>query len=314
MPVDPAAIPPLTPAMAAVARPLQGVSCPLVPEALAAGDRRLLMRAMLELAPIAHTSTDFEYTLKRLLGAMGDLLDLDFIGYIDLDGATNYGLARLPGPRSRAQEFTARTHEILGWLCPSGQGSCPAVIWNRRILATDGPDGEGVWMPLQSWALGQLRGFYLLRFAQPPLTSPTALRALITECDLVLNAPYLLRQQGWTAEDTSERFNAIKEMLGLFRDIDNPDFCLEYLLILMECCRVDRGALWELGPDREIIGSLGVGLPQALLNDMTVSGQVPLVEQVLEQGRPVWIEGPDLLVSAAGHGSEGGVASHVHAF
>lgn len=268
----------------------------LDPSQLPPREQRLVLESLFHFAPLAHTASEYEFTLKQMLSILAQLLDLDMASFVDLRLGAVYGVVWGQPPAALATELTREA----AWLCESRGGGerrlRNTVLWNRRELQATGTV-EGNWYALPTSYEEHVQGCFLFHTPQELQWSQETVAAVCAAADQCLVMPRLILRNEDLTEKMGARYNAVREMISLFRHVDDPEFCRQFLLILLDCARVDRGVIWELDAQGSLQKTHQIGLPEDLVPALTLDGQQPFWQQIASTREMVWIEEPLLLTS-----------------
>lgn len=264
------------------------------PALLAPEEQLLLINAVFRFEPLARTASEYEFTLKQMLTILGDLLQLDLAAFVDFDQETAYGVACSAGTTLLGDELTAEASAIFQPDSGLQRRLRNTVLWNRRQLRGDASPG-GEWIAVRSQHSELVHGWYLFHTPQPLQISAAALAAICANAENCLVMPQLIQRNAQLHADMEQRYRAVREMISLFRQVDDPDFCLQYLLILLDFAKVDRGIFWELDGQGHLLKTHQIGLPPELAQRFSVDGEQLFWQQMLQSRQMVWLEEPLLL-------------------
>ncbi|MEO7993415.1 MAG: PP2C family protein-serine/threonine phosphatase [bacterium] len=285
----------------------QSVVQPLTPF-----EQARLLDGVMRFSQLSATATEFEYTIKQVLGILADLLELDLAAFVSFEESTCYGFVH----RGAASETAVALQERAQFLLRQADDSLVStlsttILWNRRQLNPTEAD-HGSWMTVPVSESAHIRGAYVFHAADDFTISSGYLQAIGICADLALSLPHVLRVKQELATQIGHRYHAIQEMITLFRDIDNAEFCLEYLLILMDCVHVDRGAIWAVDSDTGELDNWSIGIPTDQARHLSIDGITPLYTQVRANGVTQQLEQVTLYTLTLDNAGEVAHASELH--
>ncbi len=221
-------------------------------------ERLGLASAMIELASLQHDLGDPEYTIKSILEAAGRALGSKLMGITLIKDHTHYALVRDSGftkehmlglqdyALDRLQDYLEKPFEIDKEL----------VIGRRRL--GDEPTAEtsscgfyGYPVESRGEMIGILTGVttgcdHHAAYTASLLPDLTAQIAL-----LLVNAELISTQESYVSE-LSSILRAVAETSSVssFTDSDSKGFLLQFLLIMLELCRTDKGCVVILNEEK----------------------------------------------------------------
>jgi len=245
-------------------------------------ERLGLAGAMIELASLQHDLGDFEYTVKSILEAAGRALGSPLVSITLIREKTYYALVRgLNVTKELIHEMERHSIEKLS----DYRNRVPVIdeqlIIGRRKLAESPEAAEGGNMAIYGhpiYSRGEILG-YLAAAGEgngnPAMSHGGLLPDLTSQVSLLLvNADLVSAQDNYVGELSAIlRAAAETSSISPLSDTSSKSFLLQFLLIVLDLCRTNRGCVMTFdteGENRGIqeVAALGADENEVLASSM----------------------------------------------